>query len=244
VRPRRAGRRAQDFEAGGLYGLEKLWAFHHYTGLPKHAGLDIEPQVPPPRRAAPPAWAPPRAPWPRRSSAAARARARRLPCCSRAGACFAVSRGVCVPSPESGACAMYFTQLSRTLALVVEASGTLASALPARAGVGAVRVRAGSAREGATAGDVSNHANSEAPASADANLLPRSVLRPGHALLCTARSPRGAGAEPGWDLPAHGPALQRTRRVGRQRVGVLRLRSSTSERQQAAPVGRRGRGVG
>lgn len=26
---------AQDFEHGSLYGLEKFWAFHHYTGFPK-----------------------------------------------------------------------------------------------------------------------------------------------------------------------------------------------------------------
>jgi hypothetical protein len=27
--------RVQDFEHGSLYGLEKFWAFHHYTGFPK-----------------------------------------------------------------------------------------------------------------------------------------------------------------------------------------------------------------
>jgi hypothetical protein len=25
----------RDFEHGSLYGLEKFWAFHHYTGFPK-----------------------------------------------------------------------------------------------------------------------------------------------------------------------------------------------------------------
>lgn len=40
-----AGRAWQDFEAGNLYGLEKFWAFHHYTGLPQGSGLDIDPKV-------------------------------------------------------------------------------------------------------------------------------------------------------------------------------------------------------
>lgn len=40
-----AGHASQDFEAGNLYGLEKFWAFHHYTGLPQGSGLDIDPKV-------------------------------------------------------------------------------------------------------------------------------------------------------------------------------------------------------
>lgn len=72
ARSRRYARRAQDFEAGGLYGLEKLWAFHHYMGLPKHAGLDIEPQVPTPAGSPRPPPGPPRPP-----GAAARAPRRR-----------------------------------------------------------------------------------------------------------------------------------------------------------------------
>ena len=28
-----------------MYGLEKFWAFHHYTGLPEGSGLDINPKV-------------------------------------------------------------------------------------------------------------------------------------------------------------------------------------------------------
>jgi hypothetical protein len=28
-----------------LYGLEKFWAFHHYSGLPKDSSVDIEPQL-------------------------------------------------------------------------------------------------------------------------------------------------------------------------------------------------------
>lgn len=39
------GSASQDFEAGSLYGLEKFWAFHHYTGLPEGSGLDIDPKV-------------------------------------------------------------------------------------------------------------------------------------------------------------------------------------------------------
>ena len=36
----------QDFEGGSLYGLEKLWAFHHYTGFPKdQPELQILPKV-------------------------------------------------------------------------------------------------------------------------------------------------------------------------------------------------------
>ena len=36
----------QDFEGGSLYGLEKLWAFHHYTGFPRdQPGLEMIPKV-------------------------------------------------------------------------------------------------------------------------------------------------------------------------------------------------------
>lgn len=28
-----------------LYGLEKFWAFHHYGGLPKEAGVDVQPEL-------------------------------------------------------------------------------------------------------------------------------------------------------------------------------------------------------
>ena len=44
----------RDFEAvvlkeytayGGLYGLEKLWAFHHYGGLPDGSGLEVDPEL-------------------------------------------------------------------------------------------------------------------------------------------------------------------------------------------------------
>lgn len=37
----------QDFESGSLYGLEKFWAFHHYMGLPKGCGLQIDSKVSP-----------------------------------------------------------------------------------------------------------------------------------------------------------------------------------------------------
>lgn len=38
--------RLQDFENGSLYGLEKLWAFHHYTGFPKdQPNLQMVPKV-------------------------------------------------------------------------------------------------------------------------------------------------------------------------------------------------------
>ena len=36
---------SQDFESGQLYGLEKFWAFHHYTGLPAECDLQIHPEV-------------------------------------------------------------------------------------------------------------------------------------------------------------------------------------------------------
>ena len=36
----------QDFDSGSLYGLEKFWAFHHYMGLPKGCGLQINKKVP------------------------------------------------------------------------------------------------------------------------------------------------------------------------------------------------------
>jgi len=113
------------------------------------------------RRARPARRAPPRAP---RAAAAAAARAQRLPCRPRAGACCRVSWVLYVPLP--GVCATFLIQLSWTPVLTSEVLGTLASALPARGCV--VRVRAASVGEAATAGDVSNHANSEAPASADA----------------------------------------------------------------------------
>ena len=35
----------QDFDSGSLYGLEKFWAFHHYMGLPKGCGLQINKKV-------------------------------------------------------------------------------------------------------------------------------------------------------------------------------------------------------
>ena len=35
----------QDFEDGHLYALEKFWAFHQYSGLPKGAGVTINPKV-------------------------------------------------------------------------------------------------------------------------------------------------------------------------------------------------------
>ena len=35
----------QDYERGSLYGLEKFWAFHHYGGLPKDAGVEINAKV-------------------------------------------------------------------------------------------------------------------------------------------------------------------------------------------------------
>lgn len=36
----------QDFEGGSLYGLEKFWAFHHYTGFPKdQPNLEMLPKV-------------------------------------------------------------------------------------------------------------------------------------------------------------------------------------------------------
>ena len=33
------------FDGDSLYGLEKFWAFHHYTGFPKGSGLEMEPRV-------------------------------------------------------------------------------------------------------------------------------------------------------------------------------------------------------
>ena len=35
----------QDYDRGSLYGLEKFWAFHHYGGLPKDSGVEINPKV-------------------------------------------------------------------------------------------------------------------------------------------------------------------------------------------------------
>lgn len=36
----------QDFEGGSLYGLEKFWAFHHYTGFPRdQPELEMLPKV-------------------------------------------------------------------------------------------------------------------------------------------------------------------------------------------------------
>lgn len=36
----------KDFEGGSLYGLEKLWAFHHYTGFPRdQPSLEMHPQL-------------------------------------------------------------------------------------------------------------------------------------------------------------------------------------------------------
>lgn len=35
----------QDYDRGSLYGLEKFWAFHHYSGLPKDSGFEINPKV-------------------------------------------------------------------------------------------------------------------------------------------------------------------------------------------------------
>ena len=35
----------QDFEEGHLYALEKLWAFHQYSGLPKGTDMTINPKV-------------------------------------------------------------------------------------------------------------------------------------------------------------------------------------------------------
>ena len=36
----------QDFQEGHLYALEKFWAFHQYSGLPKGSHLTINPKVP------------------------------------------------------------------------------------------------------------------------------------------------------------------------------------------------------
>ena len=36
----------QDYEEGHLYALEKFWAFHQYSGLPKDSGVKINPKVP------------------------------------------------------------------------------------------------------------------------------------------------------------------------------------------------------
>lgn len=41
----------QDYNAAGgprLYGLEKFWAFHHYTGVPVSSGIKVDPAVSPP----------------------------------------------------------------------------------------------------------------------------------------------------------------------------------------------------
>lgn len=38
---------AQDYEEGHLYALEKFWAFHQYSGLPKGSGVSINPKVTP-----------------------------------------------------------------------------------------------------------------------------------------------------------------------------------------------------
>jgi len=35
----------RDFERGSLYGLEKFWAFHHYSGLPKDSDIEIHPRL-------------------------------------------------------------------------------------------------------------------------------------------------------------------------------------------------------
>lgn len=35
----------QDFDRGSLYGLEKFWAFHHYSGLPKDQEIEINPKL-------------------------------------------------------------------------------------------------------------------------------------------------------------------------------------------------------
>jgi hypothetical protein len=35
----------QDYERGSLYGLEKFWAYHHYSGLPKDQDIEIDPTV-------------------------------------------------------------------------------------------------------------------------------------------------------------------------------------------------------
>ena len=36
----------QDYkDRGRTYGLEKFWAFHHYTGLPKGSALHVHPEV-------------------------------------------------------------------------------------------------------------------------------------------------------------------------------------------------------
>ena len=35
----------QDFEEGHFYALEKFWAFHQYSGLPKDSNLAINPKV-------------------------------------------------------------------------------------------------------------------------------------------------------------------------------------------------------
>ena len=43
----------QDFEDGSLYGLEKLWAFHHYTGFPPGEDIQMQPTV---RERGVPAW--------------------------------------------------------------------------------------------------------------------------------------------------------------------------------------------
>ena len=35
----------QDYKEGHLYALEKFWAFHQYSGLPKDSNLAINPKV-------------------------------------------------------------------------------------------------------------------------------------------------------------------------------------------------------
>jgi hypothetical protein len=36
---------SQDFDRGSLYGLEKFWAFHHYSGLPRDCGIEVNPKL-------------------------------------------------------------------------------------------------------------------------------------------------------------------------------------------------------
>jgi hypothetical protein len=35
----------RDVERGSLYGLEKFWAFHHYSGIPKDLNVEVNPKV-------------------------------------------------------------------------------------------------------------------------------------------------------------------------------------------------------
>ena len=38
-------RESQDYDRGSLYGLEKFWAFHHYSGLPRDSDIEVNPKL-------------------------------------------------------------------------------------------------------------------------------------------------------------------------------------------------------